>query len=185
MPSIPPALDLVHQVHAVLRFISTSATSTQVDIPELLAACGGICTVTNTTLAVWASSVKLHSIKIWAASGGAAVIEWGNLNSVGKEAIKDQTTPTGVTLAGCSFWRPPRGTYWEDWLEGTASAPIFSIQTTVGSIVDVDVSYTMEAGTFALTTYPIATGVLGNPYYLSLDGGTSNKYPPVGLPTTH
>jgi hypothetical protein len=61
---------------------------------------------------------------------------------------------------------------------------VFLITCTVGSVVDVHVSF-RTSGAIAAGTHSVTTATLGNIYYLALDGPSSNVYVPVGLPTTH
>jgi len=187
--SLPPMLDLVPQVHTVLRYQNVDSTAVNVSVASLLGACGTIGIVTNSAVRLLASAVKLHRITIWpansAGSSDYATLLWkpeGSTN-IGKEVVKDLTMPTGISLTGPLSFVPPRGTLWANWLE-YSTEQMCIIACTAGAVVDVSVSWTQLCGTALVQQATVATAVVGNPYYLALDGVTTHKYTPVLLPTT-
>jgi hypothetical protein len=181
--SLPPRIDLIPQVHATLRFLNTSATQSAVTVTDLLGACGVIGSASNSKVVCIASSVRLHRVRIWPASGGMCNVEWGTFSGIGKDTIRNSDTPTGVTQTGCAEYRPPRNTLYSDWLEPGGST-IFAVSCTTGSIIDVEVSWTQCSGLTEPIQVTVATAVVGTIYYLALDGPTQNRYPPNILATT-
>jgi hypothetical protein len=65
----------------------------------------------------------------------------------------------------------------------TAAVNLFALSCPIGSIVDLSVSFTLSNIQGALQE-TVASGSLGNVYYLALDGPSANTYIPLGLPTT-
>jgi hypothetical protein len=60
---------------------------------------------------------------------------------------------------------------------------MFELACSVGSIVDFTVSFRLS-NIVGGTQNTVASAVNSGIYYLALDGPSSNKYVPVGLPTT-
>jgi hypothetical protein len=171
----PPPMDGTHEVRMHrLRFnCSTNVTPTSITSNELLAACG-IAASSTTAGNTLASTVKIHSIEIYAeptGTNGSAVetiLVWA---SPGAGVAKDEfvvNTVLGSSGAGYFKSTPPKGTLTGDWL-GSGTMTIFQIAAPIGSIVDVVVSYRINN---ALTgaTY-VSTGLAaGDVYYAPLDG---------------
>jgi len=196
--SLPPPLRLTHRVTKTLRFVSSGTFAVSVGVGDLVGACGGMCTVINSELTCWASSFKLHAIRMWPAvdgtAGSSGHVDW--FFTSGSYSFPDDSTsltlPEGVTTTGCYTFKPPTKSLCGDWVNiGIgATANLFNIAHAVkGTIIEVDVTYTLGlvTSTFAsLITATITTGALGNIYYLALDGPSSNVLGPVpGVPTTH
>lgn len=189
LTSLPPMLDLVPQVHTVLRFQNSSLSAVNVSVASLLGACGTIGLVTNTSVRLLASAVKLHRITIWPANASGtpdfATLLWKpeTGTNIGKEVVKDLTMPGGISVTGPLSFVPPRGTLWANWLE-YSTEQMLVIACTTGAVVDVSVSWTQLCGTVAVQSTSVVTAVVGNPYYLPLDGVTTHIYSPVLLPST-
>lgn len=188
---LPPTIDLVPACHAVMRFLSNNATNTSVTFSELLGICGGICTVVNSTVVGWASSVRIHRITIWPSASSSGVnfanVTWvgDTASSVawGKDTVRDASIPEGTTLTAPFTTVPPKGTLCDQWLT-PSSTTCFNIASSIGSVVDVDVSWTLTGQQSIQPTFTVATGVVGNIYYLPLDGASSHRYQNIALPAT-
>jgi hypothetical protein len=63
------------------------------------------------------------------------------------------------------------------------SSDVFSLYGTTGSVYDLNVSYTLCVNGQGPTS-TIVSGTLSTVYYLYLDGSSSAKFAPQGLPTT-
>jgi hypothetical protein len=186
-PSLPPPVDLVPKVRGVFRFINTSASTITVTSDTILGSLGNIATVANTTVKGWASCFKLHRVTVWPAAGGTASLSWiGSAQSDGRErdVIRDRSIPTGITDTGAVSFSPPSDSLAKLWFDAGLGLQVFLISCTVGSVVDVHIDYCLS-GAIASGTHSVSTAVLGNIYYLALDGPSGNVYVPVGLPTTH
>jgi len=186
LTSLPPEIRTSRQVNAVLRFQNTSASLVGVSSGQLAAACGGIATG-STTVTTWASSIKLHTVHVWPASGGFVSLFWTRgTGEFVPDDMKDATIPTGVTSTSMSRFSPPSlslAGFWHN--VDQVSTGLFSISSTVGSVIDVHVTYTLTNQLPTMGNVTVTSASVGLPYYLALDGPTSNVYVPVAVPTTH
>ncbi len=188
-PNLPPKLNITPVLRRTFRFGCTTSGSYTITIADLAGACGGICTVVNTTLKAWASAVKVHRFRIWNPSTTSAVqvaeVVWFAVGTnQGREDVKDVALPTGVTMTRMVDSSPPPNTlawFWQTTVSNTNS--ICQLQVDAGSVIDVDISYQLS-NQLASPTLAIATGVLSTVYYLPLDGAASNKLQQLGVPTT-
>jgi hypothetical protein len=162
-----------------------------VTVADLAGACGGICSVVNSTVQPWASSIRLKQVTMFPASvsGSADVdnIVWSNgLTSFVKDEVKDTTIPTGITVPQRLTFRPPGKSLLADWIATNGgSGALFVITANTGTVVDVAIDYTLTAGLAEPPTIHLTAVVLGAVVYLALDGAASNNITPVGLPTAH
>jgi hypothetical protein len=169
------------------RYQSNAAFSGSILIGRMLTALGVCCTVTNTTAALLFKSFKLSSIEMWSppASQGAAAtisIEWlGSANSPSREFAD---TTLSVSRNAHVFCRPPQNSLASFWQNGNSGTALFSLNVPINTVIDVNVSYIENDDEAAPDTVAIATGVLGNTYYLALDHVGSDILIPVRLTTT-
>jgi len=189
---LPPILDTVAQGHSVLRFTATSAAaSAAVTIGNVLMAIGGIGTIANSTVTSVASSVKLHKITIWPASTSAgagqnAEVIWSNQGNYAKDESKSSVVPTGTTLTDVVVSRPPlNGSLQSAWQASAGAATqFFALTCPAGSIIDIDVSWTLSNNFVNVAQAGYAAVTLGSLYYARLDG-VGGKFLPLGVPTTN
>jgi hypothetical protein len=188
--SLPPSIQLTPRVKHTYRYSNTASTVKSVTVADLFGAIGTIGIATNSSVQPWASSFKLATLHVWPASSSSSasnvVVEWaaGSVAQVPDDA-RDVTLPEGITVSrGLSFTPPPQSLA-GFWITDTdASSVMFAIQAPVGSVVDLVVHYTLS-NVFVPAPIAAATVSIGTPYYLALDGASSNTYIPLGLPTTH
>jgi len=189
-PSVPPRLMVTLNGTHTVRFSGGNGSAIPVTVADLLGAFGAICTVTGTTAVALMSSVKMHSIQIWSAASSSASttasVSWaaGESSQVPDESI-DDSFPQGTTVVGGVSFRPPAMSLAALWITSAdASATLFSITSSAGSIVDVRCSFRV-CDTITPLAISISVGTVGKIYYLALDGPSSNVYKPTSLPTTH
>jgi hypothetical protein len=197
-PALPPELNASPPLFQVLRYIvgASPATTTTVNVPQMIAACGAIGTVTNSTVATVFSTVRVHSITIWPGlsdssgnpTSNAPEIQWiGTTGSVLKDTSRSKSVPFGVGVERALFERPPPDSLASDWLfyDGTTATELFNISgLTAGSIIDVAVTATMKNNVAGVSVSGVATVTLGSLYWLYLDGSTAHKLQPVARPST-
>jgi hypothetical protein len=188
--SLPPQMDITPNARHVYRFVCGNVASVTCTNQDILGAIGGICTVANSTVRLWATSFKLHSIKMWPSANTSttptyADVYWGAGAYGSKDSEFLKAVPGGVTVTGLVTFTPPKGCFAANWISNTISGNyvIMGLQCTVGSIVDVDLSFTL-ANQVAPANASISTGTLGAIYYLALDGSTTHQYTAYGLPGT-
>jgi hypothetical protein len=179
--SLPPSINLVSTFTNTFRFISTNAAQVAVTADDLLGVCGGIGT-TIIQLSTWATSFKLNSVKVWPSAGGSANLKWLVAEAYERDELKDVSLPTGITITESVTFVPPAKTLAAFW-QTASTSNIFAIASSVGSIVDVHITYTLPGG-FLSTPLVVASAVVGTAYYLPLDGPASHTYTVLGLPTT-
>ncbi len=189
VPSLPP--DLAKGGRQILsqriRFTATSTVS-QVTIADymLLAACGTIAT-TTTSVATIASTVRLRRITIWPDAGGEATIYWSPAPGTGDgqpDIAHDESIPTGITMDKPVTSMPPRNSLASFWRTPLSSSPveIFKITATAGSIIDVELDFTICRG--IIPTVLTVTGATVNSFYtFYLDGISSHKLQPLATPS--
>jgi len=180
--NLPPALDMTVLVNHTFRFVSTSATLTGVSVNDLLGACGCVAYVANTSSRALASSVKINSITIWPAAGGQASLEWvDNADTAVRDRWMNTDLPTGITETAPCLAIPPKDSLASFW-HGSQTGTLFNISTTVGSTVDVNLSFTLS-NAIAGPVITVSVAAVGTIFYYALDGPSTNRYPPAVLPT--
>jgi len=184
--SIPASIQIRHR----FRFIATAGETMSITLQNLFGALGGIGTISNSTVTLFASSFRLRRLTIAESAQNVATVSseilWysaADVNSPDKVNMNStipydrpsvvSETPPAKSLA--SFW-------WNT--SATLSTILFSLTVSIGSIIEADMEFTLpnNAPSFGLTGF--TTVAVGTVYYLALDGRASNKLIPVGLPTT-
>ncbi len=189
--SLPPPRNQVPTLRHVIQFTSTSGSIAIVTAADLAGACGGMCTVSNSTFISWASSVRIHSVKVWPGGNSplstntTAELNWNasSANAFQKDELKVQVLPSGIQETNCVVFKPPAKSLASDWFATNQAQNVFSLQCSIGSVIELDISFTLTS-TFAGPAVTVGTATLGAVYYLALDGPATNKFPPVALPTT-
>lgn len=168
------------------RYLATGAYNGGVSPAQILGGLGVVCSVANTTAALLFRSFKLNSVEIWCppASQGAAAsisIEWLGANN--SPSLEHMDTTLSVSRNAHIFCRPPKNSVASFW-QTTSATQLFSIMVPTGTVIDLNVTYIESDDEIAVSTVAIATGTLGNTYYLALDHGTSDVLVPIRLTTT-
>jgi len=171
------------------RFSATAAQGalTPVSVTNLIGICGGIGTITNSTINHIASSFRVHRVTITAPAAAAADttarITWGSSNQTPDIEWVDSTVGSAFPLRVSSV--PPKLSDARLWYSSiNAATAVFNLAYPVNAIVDVDIEYTQLNNMALFATAGVTTVVLGNIYYLPLDGVASHNLVAVGLPTT-
>lgn len=118
------------------------------------------------------------------ASQGAAItcsVEWVGANSPNREY--SDTSVSVATPAHVSCPPPPMSlaAFWQT----ASSATLFSLVAPVGSIIDIHLALILsDDDQGSNTPISVASAVLGQSYYLSLDPNATHRYTPVSLVTT-
>lgn len=184
---LPPKITVQAEVRHVYRFqANASLSSASITVSNVLASCGGVCTVMNSIVQGWASSVRINKVTIWPAydgsSGGQAFVSW--ISPQTKDSSENKTIPTGITVTGPIVSIPPRNTFAAGWWNNNqASTQLMALSMPTGSVVDVDLSYTLS-NEFGSVTFSAATASLGSIYYAYFDGQSTHKLTPQGLMST-
>jgi len=173
------------------RFVSTSATLTNITSKGLLFASGCMGTVVNTTVTALANAVRLKHIRVWSppASQGAATtcsIEFimGGSSSF-SNTLEVSDTSISTAIPACVSTAPPVGSLASFWqLPAAADNQLFAIIAPVGAVIDVSLDLVLNDGDSAAQTRAVATAIVGSTYYLALDNSTGHIYTPVSLNTT-
>jgi len=183
---LPPKLDATPFVSHTFRFSNTAAGNAVVSFDTLCGALGGICTVANSKVQPWASSIRLKKVTVWPSASSSSVQkvelfwEQGTSGQIRDSSIITDL-PEGITVTKAVSFVPPAKSLASDWLATPAN--VFAINAPVGSIIDLSIDFTL-ANIYADGLQTVASATLGNIYYLALDGATANKYVPIGVPTT-
>jgi hypothetical protein len=185
--SLPPPLEITPLVEHVFRFSATSGGTATISAADVIGALGTVCTVTNSTVRPFASSFRIKAVKLWSAVSSSTAfnesVVWTlATGSQMKDEEVSESFPTGVSVSRNLTSSPPKGTLAAMWQVANTNS-LFTLQINAGSIVDLVIEYTLS-NQFVSGTQSVSTGVLGNIYYLYLDGASAIMLP-VGLPSTH
>jgi len=184
--SIPQLRTNVIKRHR-FRFVAASAVSVSgITSAMLLGTAGTICIVTNSTVANIAKSVKIQSIEVWAPTATSTTattcaVEWsGSVNSPNMEV--SDTSINVSRPAHIKTSPPPQSTssFWQV----TGSSALFNLTCPAGSIVDVTLHLIENDQPTVSGVDTVATGVLGEMYYLPLDGTATHLLLPISLNST-
>jgi len=189
--SIPPPFEATMTLRHRFYFLVEASPSVSAVITDRMirGACGGICTAANSKVMPWASTIKVNAVDVWppasTAAGTTADVYWV---STGTEFVKDEekyrVVPEGVTVTGRMRFTPPPQMLISDWIaDAGAATGVFGVVLLNGTVVVLDVSFTLS-NNFVGVTNTVGVGTLSSIYYLALDGPSSNKIVPQGVPTT-
>jgi len=187
--SLPYKIDATPVCRHVFAFSPGGSAAYSMTVQGLLNMCGGYISVVNSTFRPWASSVKIHKITIWPPSqtGDYSVsdIWWANGFSSfipDKESIRP--IPADITASAALEFTPPKDSLASNWLNANlTTTAVAVVQSNAGAVIYIDVSFTLtNVNTSGSQT--VATGALGQAYYLSPDPATF-QLRPIALSTTH
>ncbi len=171
------------------RFEASAAFNGLITSTSILGACGGIGTVTNTTIALWTTSVKVRSVELWAApaalgAGATVSINWFGANNSPNLEVSDTSLSTAFNAHVIS--KPPPSSTASFWQRAAVSTNMFTLVVPTGAVVDLEVDMVMADQDVALATAAPATAVVGTVYYLALDfvSLATHVLVPVSLATT-
>jgi len=190
---LPPALDTTPVSSWTFRFVAIGAVSNEaIGFANLIASLGGICTLANSKFQAWTSCLRIRSVDLWAPSISSVAtqteIYWAvPQDARSKDSAVIQNTPAGVTTPGGLRFKPPAGTLagsWWNTVAGTGGDAAFYVSLSQGGVLDLNVDFVQSNVVQVYAAFTIATGTLGNTYYLPLDFGSGNKLAVVGRPTT-
>lgn len=185
----PPVILLSPTVRHTFRFYQGTATASgrNITVGDFLGICGGVCTVTNSSLRCIATSFKVHSVTMYPATGGSCECNWVDaaLDRVPDQAY-NRVASVGMTVPVGVRFSPPKDSLASKWFANTLTLTdnVCNIVTTSNSTYfDVDISYTTP-NVLSAVARTITTGTVGVYYYLDLDHGAGSGISPIGLPTT-
>jgi len=199
-----PALEIVPRLVHTYRWQSTNGAtySPAISMGNLLLACGAMCTVAGAagagTITTWWSSFRIKRIQMWGMLNPASV----NIGTVGIDfsselAGTSENFSTNLTYSDSTLStanpahldvRPPKGSAASLWHTVTgatlqlANTTILQLIFAPYGVCDITIELVMSnnEGPLISVTPAITAPVLGNEYYLRLDG-TSGSLAPVGL----
>jgi len=168
------------------RFTSTNSTAQTITDNDLIGIAGAVCQAANSSLAMIAASVKIHSVEIWtppASQGSAATcsLEWASSNN--SPTIEVSDTTVSVSEPAHIKALPPQGSAASFWIQPGGGYSIMVVSAPQGSIIDVRCTHVLRDDGTQGQSYVVAAGTLGAMYYLPLDGA-SDVYIPTSLTTT-
>jgi len=149
--------------------------------------------VTNSLTADLWQSFKLHNVKIWGAPPSSTFtelsLEWEGNGTVGAAEIQVSASSISQSVPLYLNATPPAGSQAAFWNVESGGDIFFLQQNSASSsglpiIIDLDLTCKMLDGGFVSSTTSVATAVVGELYYLPLDGVATHTLLPVGLATT-
>jgi hypothetical protein len=174
------------------RFYVSSNANTVITPTTLLGAMGTIGRVTNTSVTTICNSVRLNRVKIWGAgattgTAGTSLqtvsVDWTGEGNTPSREVTDSSN--SVTFPAFVDTRPPPQSLASFW-QVASSTTLCTLSAPPGSLVEVHLTSILADGSpdSLGTTINVATAIVGRPYYLALDGPSTNAYLPIGLATT-
>jgi len=178
-----------------MRFEGVISPGTPITVTalSLLGACGVVGSVTNLDVAALFASFRIKRLQIWSApasvsaNANTVTCVWAGAGTVAStvKIQSDSSISTAVPLyldmkppkeSAASFWNVESGGGMFQIEEFGTASPI---------IVDLTIDVKMYSGGFAGTSIGVSTAVVGELYFLALDGPSTNILVPVALGTTH
>lgn len=184
----PPQLKTNVQLSHVYRFMCDNNGTYNITPDTLLLAAGCVCSATNTTVVGIFASCRVNYVEVWAppASQGAlstVSLEWLGLTP-NEPNIEVSDSSVSVAYPAYLRARPPNrslGCFWQT----TNGNDIMQLTVSSGTLIDVSLSLVMFDQDLARPSASVSTGVVGEIYYLALDGPSSNHLTPIAMNTTH
>jgi hypothetical protein len=169
------------------RFVSSNGTRTGITPTSILCSAGTICQVVNAAVTAWNQSCRINSISMWAppASQGSTStcsVEWVGISNQSNNVEVSDTTNSVTTPAHIRTQPPPKSlaSFWQQ----PSSTVLANIVAPPGTIIDVDLSLVAQDDNSNIASTLVASAVLSNVYYLSLDPNATHYYTPISLNTT-
>ncbi len=190
--SVPRKLQTTPVVKHTYRFRVTQTGSYSVTTGSISGACGAM-GITSTTVQNIASSIHVNKLTIWPpataiGTSDTVMVYWNYSTSAGfvKDESYTASLPDGITTTGAMTFKPPKKSLLSDWLSTTLSFgnTAMTIAAPAGSIIDLDVSFTLMNNNSGYSATTVSTATVGRIYYLPLDGVSSNKIQAQGITTT-
>jgi len=188
--AVVPMIETSVMTRHKYRFVSTAGVgAASITVGTIFGAIGTVGTVANSTVTTICSSFRIRKVDIYESAQSVATVSsellWASPVSVNSSDVAWSNATIPYDRPSRISAAPPKGTLASFWWNSSATSttPLFSLTCAIGSIVDVEIEATLSN---ALTgvTISVSTAVLGALYFLYLDGNTSHKLAPVGLPAT-
>ncbi len=194
VPQLPRDLNTNAIVGQTMRFGATADFAGNITLANIIGSCGTIGTATNTTVFAIASSVRIRHLRIFPPAEAGSIrpqlnsVTWASASGLAetKDVVRDASMPYGVSVGTVVSSRPPPRSLSSMWLNPqiiSTSTVLCALTVEQGAIVEVDVSFTL-ANNLPTISIAASTVVIGNTYYLYLDGQSSHLLKPVGRPST-
>jgi hypothetical protein len=184
----PPQLKTNVQLTHTYRFMCNNNGTYNITPDTLLLAAGCVGSVTNTTVVGIFASCRINYLEMWAppaSQGQLSTIscEWLGLTP---NEPNIEVSDSSVSVAYPAYLRakPPMrslGCFWQT----TNGNDICQLTVPSGTLIDVSLSLVMFDQDLARPSSAVATAVVGEIYYLALDGPSSNHLTPIAMATTH
>ncbi len=190
-----PQIVTGHAYRKTFRFQGNlqSGTGYQITAQNIIDSLGVVGKVANTSVAELWQSFKLHRVTIWAAPPTASFtelsLEWEGNSTVAAAEMQVSASSISQSVPLVLDVVPPAGSQAAFWsVEGSGDIFFLSAITAGSSalpiIIDLDLTCKMLDGGFAAAATAVTTCVVGELYYLPLDGVTTHALNPVGLAST-
>jgi len=184
----PPQISANPRMHHKFRFGagSSGAGNYVITNNDVLLACGGICTVANSTITAIFSAFKINFVEAWALAGASPATITLNWNGSPVFVTNAEVSDTSVSPAYPSHIKavPPKSSNASFWQTASGNS-LFVLTVPNDTVVDLDISIIMSDQQDVDTVTGVSTATLGNQYFLALDGAASNQLVPQSLNTTH
>lgn len=195
---VPKAIPIFPKIPVTLRFKTTAAvagTTGAITLDDILGAIGVTGRVANTSVTCLATSFRVKCVRIYIGPSSTGTVDasvtWGTAGTTAEpdylEVDAGAVNYQGQTQCLSSF--PPKNStagYWfRDTVTGTLVVFVITCSTT-GSVVEVDLEFTLPTATQSSNSITVTTAAVGNFYRLGLNktNASANLMTPIGYPTT-
>jgi hypothetical protein len=176
------------------RFVATAGATSVITGANIAGAIGGIGTTANSTVTLFSNSFKIKRIKMWApppTQGSSATVscEFGQATGsvVNQTELEYSDTSINPSCPAYITMRPPKSSQSSFWQFpiGGGNASLLTLTYPIGTVIDLTVDVILaDDNANRLQASSLVTVVLGNIYYLALDGPGPHNLVPVSLNTT-
>jgi hypothetical protein len=187
---LPPKIEIVPQIRCIRRFKCVETGNWSITTNNLFGAVGGICFAANASVRSHAGTMRVLKVVMYPPVGSSSSADVNDCVFLVNQLTRSHDTekniciPGGITVTSPIVAIPPKDTAQAMWFtSGGADTSFMNISATAGCVIDLHVEYTQNLN-FLGGTITVTTASAGEVYYFALDGVSTNKLVPVGVPTT-
>jgi len=183
----PPQLSSNVVKNHTFRFLAADDFTGSITNSNIGGALGTICTVALTTCTLINESFKVKNVSMWSPPSMQGDATTVSINWIGSSFAPNKEysdTSVSVSRPAQIHCKPPPLSSASFWQSAGSGTGLFNLVAPKGTVIDINLTIVEgdDEENFAATT---VAAVLGNTYYLALDGPVTNLLVPVSLATTN
>jgi len=192
--ALPPELECTPVNRCTLRFnVTQNSTARAVSVAAIAGSLGAVATVTNSTVSPICSAFRIRKVVLYSSENASAAavnqasLQWASsFSSLERDEVKEASIPDGMTVPKRLVLVPPKQGLASFWVNSAASGSVnvLSVTANQGSIIDLHIDFILSNAIAQFPTISVSTAVLGQLYYLPLDGASGHILQALGRPGT-